>query len=337
MKFIIFALLIAITGCAMTKEYPITDHYDGQRFYNPGINMDKPFSDLIKWNMNRPESSWPDFVENKAQPQIVTQLENHQTAVTFINHVTFLIQLKEINIITDPVFSERASPVQFAGPKRIRKPGMLMDQLPKIDVVLVSHNHYDHMDLNSLEKLYKKFNPLFIVPLGNEHYIKNFAPNANVIELDWFQKTDFKNTEFFLTPAQHWSARGLFDRREALWGGFVIRKNNKQIYFVGDSGYNNQLFKKIKEVLGPMQLSFIPIGAYEPRWFMKNAHMNPEEAVMTHFDVQSTRSIGMHYGTFKMTDESYDQPVKDLETAKKKYQTDSIGTLNEGQTEIINL
>lgn len=316
----------------MSKQYPVTDHYDGEKFFNPQVNTDKPFSDLIKWNLNRPPNLWPNSIENSKKPEVVSQVEDNKAVVTFINHVTFLIQVKGLNILTDPLFSDRTSPVQFAGPKRIRRPGLELDQLPKIDLVLVSHNHYDHMDLPSLEKLYKKFNPLFILPLGNEKYLKSFSKNVNTIELDWWGKTKIKESSVTLVPALHWSARGLFDRRDALWGGFVFEMNKFKIYFVGDSGYKEDLFKEIYNRFGPMDLSFIPIGAYEPRWFMKVAHMNPEEAVLVHKDVQSKKSIGMHFGTFKLTDENFEQPEIDLLNAKKKYQVEDFMTLEVGET-----
>ncbi|RYZ80827.1 MAG: MBL fold metallo-hydrolase, partial [Proteobacteria bacterium] len=214
-------------------------------------------------------------------------------------------------------FSKRTSPVQWAGPKRVRKPGLEIDQLPKIDVVLVSHNHYDHMDADSIKALTEKFNPLFITPLGNTKLIQSLG-GKRVTELDWWQETfvplegSAQVVKVGVVPAQHWSKRGLFDTNKALWGGFVLQTSKAKIYFSGDTGYAG-FFKSIFEKYGPMDLSIIAIGAYEPRWFMKEQHMNPAEAVQAHMDLHSKRTLGTHFGTFQLTDEAIDEPKLALE------------------------
>jgi L-ascorbate metabolism protein UlaG (beta-lactamase superfamily) len=256
--------------------------------------------------------------------------------------VTFLIQTEDFNLITDPVFANLLGPFNLMGPNRQREAGMKIEELPPIDIVLVSHNHYDHMDVLSLEEIYKRDRPVFVLPLGNEKYLKGFGKDIQIHELDWFDQNVIKSKKtnldikVWLTPAQHWSARGLHDKRDALWGGFVVESNQGRIFFVGDSGYpaneNKNIFKEIKNKIGAMDLSFIPIGAYEPRWFMKGAHMNPDEAVLVHQDVESKNSVGMHFGTFRLTDEPYLEPEQNLKAAVQKYRAKNFISLENGQT-----
>jgi L-ascorbate metabolism protein UlaG (beta-lactamase superfamily) len=312
-----------------------SDHFDGKLFFNPGVDIDKPFSELIKWQRHRTPKPWPKWVENKSTPLLRKISKAGELDLTFINHVTFLGQLDGCNFLTDPVFVQRTSPVQWAGPRRVRRPGLELEQLPRIDFIVVSHNHYDHMDLASLDWLIKKFDPLIVVPLGNIKYFRSIG-DAKVVELDWWQSHCFNNIEITLTPAQHWSARGLWDRRKALWGGFYIRDGRQRIYFAGDTGYCSH-FSAIRERLGPPDLSLLPIGAYEPRWFMKLAHMNPADAVQAHLDLESNQSIGMHFGTWQMTDEGFEDPLIELEKAKALRQIASINfsVLEVGETRTI--
>ncbi|MFN7906270.1 MAG: MBL fold metallo-hydrolase [Pseudobdellovibrionaceae bacterium] len=302
----------------MNGQYPKSDHFDGYQFFNPGVDLDKPLSALLKWQLTSNKKTWPDSVSNIAKPQVATEVKDGEAFLTFINHATFLIQMSTVNILTDPVFSQRASPVQWAGPKRVRPPGLAIEQLPKIDLVVVSHNHYDHMDLVSLKDLKHRFDPVFIVPLGNKRYFEKFG-DEKVIELDWWQTHQILGVDVTLTPAQHWSARGMFDRREALWGGFYFQGLGKKIYFAGDSGYC-QCFTEVQRRLTAPEIALIPIGAYEPRWFMKESHLNPEESVQSHLDIGAKTSIAMHFGTFPLTDESIDDPIVDLQKAKDKKQ-----------------
>ena len=305
-KNVVFALvLLAIsTGIATRSE-----NFDGSRFFNPWAPaMDKSYLDLLRWQLLGDSTPWPESRENEIVAKLSDQVAQGQWSTTFINHATHLIQVKGINFLTDPIFSERASPFQWVGPKRIRKPALQIKDLPKIDFVLISHNHYDHMDSASIDQLTKIHNPVFIVPLANGDLIKGMGAE-NVVELNWWEDHQILNSDFKITlvPAQHWSARGLFDRNKALWGGFVIQSEKIKIYFAGDTGYGD-FFKEIRKKLGPMNLSLLPIGAYEPRWFMKDHHMNPAEAVMAHKDLESKFSLGTHFGTFKLTDEGVDDP-----------------------------
>lgn len=307
---------------ALISNWPLdhkkSDHFNGRKFFNPNHQDKKGYFTFLKWQFSRKPSKWPEFINDNAIPQIANDLKEGEISTSFINHISHLIQINGYNFLTDPQFSMRTSPIQFIGPKRHRKPGIEFDNLPKIDFVLISHNHYDHMDKDSIRKLAKKFNPTFIVPLGNKKNLEKFGAK-NIIELDWWQNYQIKNEKVQVTvvPAQHWSKRTLFDVNKALWGGFVIESYGKKIYFAGDTGYGD-FYKKIFEKFGIIDLSFLPIGAYEPRWFMKNSHMNPEDAVLAHLDLKSKKSIGTHFGTFQLTDEGIDDPIKDLEIAKEK-------------------
>lgn len=308
-----------MSAFAQKERYIGGDHFNPQtgKFFNPGLKKDKSIFDLLKWLTNRDMSQWPDWVENEAQPSLPASLTEHQMAITFINHSSFLIQFKGINILTDPVYSERTSPVSFAGPKRVRAPGLEFSRLPKIDMVLISHNHYDHLDIGSLVKLSKKFKAKFLVPIGDGKLLREEGIK-NVQELDWWA-SDYLGAKLKVTftPAQHFSSRGLFDRNKSLWGSYVIRFNDYQVYFGGDSGYASH-YKEIKSRFEIIDFALLPIGAYKPRWFMRAMHMNPAEAVMAHMDLASKKSIGMHFGTFQLTEEPIYKPIEDLQRAKLK-------------------
>lgn len=313
-------ILFVLAGCQSPK-YADSPHYDGEKFFNPWLKEeDKSFWQLLKWRMTGNPKDWPEQVENPPMELNVkdtSKIPEGEVYVTFINHSTCLIQTKDLTLITDPVYSKRVSPVSFAGPARVRPPAVPFDKLPKIDVVIISHNHYDHLDLDTLEKISKRDGSKFIVPLGDKDLLEVEGID-NVLEADWwqeFQLTDI--TSLTMTPVQHWSARGLFDRRDSLWGGYVISQKNKQIYFAGDTGYGPH-FLKTKERFKTIDLSLIPIGAYLPRWFMKTYHVNPKESVQAHLDLESKQSIGIHFGTFKLTDEGIDDPKADLIQAKKE-------------------
>jgi len=315
---LIFILFPFSISCS-SQPYPKSDHFDGQKFFNPGLPPTKGFFDLLKWQLQGGKTKWPKSRPLRAVPRVADQVPSGQLSTTFINHATHLIQFEKLNVLTDPIFSERASPVQWLGPKRVHPPALSIKELPKIHIVVISHSHYDHMDEASIRELADQHNPLFIVPLANGALIKKMGAK-NILELDWWQEHHRPEYDILITlvPTQHWCARGLFDRNETLWGGFVFRSQNLQVYFPGDTGYGNH-FKKIGEKMGPMDLSFLPIGAYEPRWFMQQQHMNPDDAVLAHQDLPSKMSLGTHFRTFQLTNEGIDQPVTDLEVALDKY------------------
>ena len=242
--------------------------------------------------------------------------------VTWIGHASALVQMGGFNILTDPHFSERAGPVQFAGPKRFQAPGLTLAQLPRIDAVVISHNHYDHLDLNSVRSLAAMADaPIFYVPLGIDDWFKANVPSAKVFKTDWQQKHVLKKSGDELVlhflPVQHWSSRTPFDRLATLWGSWALFANNKAVWFSGDLGYSQDTANIAKQYPQGFDLSLIAVGAYEPRWFMKGQHVNPAEAVTVHREIGSRKSVGIHWGTFSLTDEALDQPITDLDAARK--------------------
>jgi L-ascorbate metabolism protein UlaG (beta-lactamase superfamily) len=291
----------------------LSDHFDGRQFFNPAVPVPQPLTAVPRM-LREPKAPWPTQID--VEPQRPAPLDDACAVVTFIGHATFLIQTRAGNFLTDPMYSERAGPFNLAGPRRVRQPAVAFDELPAISTVLLSHNHYDHCDLRTLRRLAKCFDPLVITPLGNAR-LTRAAGLRRVEELDWWQAATTSPLPVTLTPARHFSARTPFDRNRALWGGFVLAVDDLRIYFAGDSAYA-PLFTAIRERLGPIDLSLLPIGAYEPRWFMQAVHMNPAEAVQAHIDLRSALSIGMHFGTFQLTAEAIDEPLRALDEARRE-------------------
>ena len=330
-NFVLSILIFFATSSV--ADYPVSDHYDGSHFFNRKDLELRGSLDFFRWILQGGRKQWPEKVENQFHPQFPTRQDEDQIFVTFVNHASFIVQYKGLNIITDPIFSERASPVSWVGPKRVRRPGVDLDKLPQVHYVIVSHNHYDHLDIPSLQDLNNKFHPKFLVPLGNAELLKN-NNIENVIELDWGQSFILQgHGEIQLVPCQHWSARSLFDRFKTLWGTYFIKIDKKKIVFVGDAGYSED-FKNLYKKIGSVDLSILPIGAYEPRWFMKPFHMNPEEAVQAHLDLHARFSLGSHFGTFQLTNEGIDEPAKDLMDSLKKHSLskETFLILEPGQT-----
>ncbi len=323
-------------GCATVNEdyQSAKKHHLPNGFQNNYTQAsDKSTLDLLKWTLNRWKEGLPK-PPNTPTPVIAPDMDfvlsnsgSTQTpAITWIGHSTVLVQMGGLNILLDPVFSQRASPVQFAGPKRHQAPGIALDKLPPIDLVLISHNHYDHLDKASVQALSKQAtgSPLFVVPLGVKKWMLDQGIER-VQQLDWWEKIALGGLEVHFTPVQHWSARSLADRRATLWGGYALLAPDFHLYFSGDTGYSPD-FKDTQQHFAPRQtpalgggfdLALIAVGAYEPRWFMKDQHVNPAEAVQVHLDLQAKRSIGVHWGTFDLTDESLDQPPIDLAIARQ--------------------
>jgi L-ascorbate metabolism protein UlaG (beta-lactamase superfamily) len=257
-------------------------------------------------------TAWPARIDEA--PRRPPPLDGAVAVVTFIGHATFLIQTATGNILTDPMYSDRAGPFGLLGPRRVRQPAVRFDDLPPISTVLLSHNHYDHCDRPTLARLAKRFDPTVITPLGNGALVKSTGLRK-VEELDWWQDAKTLPLPLTLTPAHHFSARTPFDRNRALWGGFTIDVADRRIYFAGDSAYA-PFFREVRRRLGPIDLALLPIGAYEPRWFMQSVHMNPAEAVQAHLDLEAAASVAMHFGTFQLTTEGIDEPVRALEQAR---------------------
>lgn len=297
---------------------PKSDHFDGERFFNPWNQRGKKgFWDVMKWRMQGGRAEWPESAENPPRPALDDSSENLK--VTYIGHATLLIQTMGINLLIDPVFSERCSPFTSIGPKRVRPPFVPLEKLPKIDFVFVSHNHYDHLDQASLSWLARNRKPLFITPLGNTRLIAPCGDGCQIAALDWHQVLPLgENASLQLTPAQHWSRRGFNDINRDLWGGFFLKTTQGQsAYYSGDSGFDQGLFESLGQKYGAPDIAILPLGAYEPRWFMKYSHMNPAEAVKIHQIMKAKKSIGFHFETFQLTDEAIDAPRKALEQALK--------------------
>jgi len=309
--------------------------YKDNQFSNPWKGWEeRTFSELIKWQREHPTPRPPATAELDKlfpviplDPGILLNPPEDKIQAIWIGHATFLVQMNGITFLTDPIFCERASPVQFAGPARLRPTPIELENIPKIDFVIVSHNHYDHLDREVVEKLK---NTTWIVPKLMKKWFKELT-ECNVVELDWWDLYKFSpQIEVIYTPCQHWSKRTLNDTRETLWGSFIVRSGEKSVYFSGDTGYCD-IFKEVGTKLGPFDLALIPIGAYEPNWFLKPQHVNPEEAVMMHKDIRSKKSIGMHWGTFVLSNEEYFQPREDLIAATQSLPEDEFITVNIGE------
>ena len=334
-----------ISACSSLNPYldPAKPHHTERGFKNNYIErIDKGFSELVRWQIQRRQEGLP------PPPQLPTPVQAPDLAaiagyaaklsteldpmakpplITWIGHASMLVQAGGLNVLTDPIFSERASPVQFMGPKRAQAPGLTLADLPPIDVVLISHNHYDHLDKASVQALAQRASAdrptLFMVPLGLKPWFASMGIR-NTLELDWWDKHVLRGVEFVFTPVQHWSARGLGDRSETLWGGFAVFAPDLHWYFSGDTGYSRDFAdtaarfadRLVPERGGGFDLALIAVGGYEPRWFMGKQHVNPDEAVMIHRDLRAKRSVGIHWGTFELTDEPLDQAPKDLALAR---------------------
>ena len=304
-----FFLSVWIIGywlSAPAYKGPVSDHFDGKKFINPGGVEAKGFKEIFKWmREGRAPRIWK---EDLTPPpyQKVKASKNGECIITFINHSSFLIQVDGLHILTDPVWSKYASPFQFTGPKRMKQPGLEIHALKKVDYVLLSHNHYDHLDLRSLKELERLYAPEFITPLGVDLFLIKKGIR-NVKAMDWWQHIQLGQLSLWSTPAQHFSSRGLFDRNKTLWCGFALKSDNHNIYYVGDSGYGD-FFKEIGDRLGPFDASIIPIGAFKPEWFMQPIHVNPAQAIQIHSDVNSKRSIACHFGTFPLADDNMGEP-----------------------------
>lgn len=301
---------------AINRYYtgPVTDHFDGTHFSNPLPTPTRGLKDVLRWRFTSRSERWP---QNVPTERAVPPARSGQTRVTLVGHATMLIQTGGLNILTDPVWSDRVSPVGFAGPRRVCPPGIAFADLPPIDTVLLSHNHYDHLDLATLKRLVKRDGPRIITPLGNDAIVRRAIPRARVEAGDWWDGYRLgAGVEATIVPAQHWSSRGLRDARHALWGGFMLRGVDGLVYFAGDTGYGNGgLFRELRLRFGAPDLALLPIGAYAPRWFMADQHTAPEESVQILLDMDAKRALGIHWGVFPLSDEGRERPREDLALA----------------------
>jgi L-ascorbate metabolism protein UlaG (beta-lactamase superfamily) len=297
-----------------TKAYsgPLSDHFDGMRFLDPDGSPPKSLAEVLRWQFGpgRQRQAWPDWAPSPHADIPPPVVNGNRARLSYVGHASWLIQTAGLNILVDPVWSMRASPFAWAGPKRHNDPGIAFESLPKIDVVLVSHGHYDHLDVATLSRLAAKFSPRVITPLGNDVTMHSADETIKAEAFDWQDRVDLGGVAVTLVPTRHWSARGLFDRNKALWASFVLETPVGKLYIVCDSGYGDgKHFRRVAQAHGPLRLTILPIGAYEPRWFMQDQHMNPSDAVKALADCGAEQALAHHHGTFQLTDEAIDAPV----------------------------
>ena len=341
---IILFLIIFIAGmltlsCASQPPSLDKPHHLAKGFRNIHPYEETGFWDFIRWRWQRVGKDIPGpehyhFPLAQNDPDELSR-NRHDRTITWIGHATLLLQIDGLNILTDPQFSQRASPVQWRGPERVVAPGIPLTDLPPIDIVVVSHDHYDALDRHSINALHRRTGgkqTRFYVPLGLKQWFTRQGIDQ-VIEMDWWDRRSDNGLDIVAIPAQHWSKRSLFSTNRSLWGGWAILSDTYRFAFIGDTGYAPH-FKAIGDRLGPFDLAAIPIGAYEPRWFMRNYHVNPEESVQIHMDIRSRRSVGIHWGTFLLTDEPLDEPPKRLAASMKVNQiaAEEFFVLQHGQT-----
>lgn len=285
----------------------------GKRFVNQAPTVHAAPRDFVRWMQTREREKWPAWVEIVPQRPRHERVQGDEIVATFVNHSTVLLQFGGLNVLTDPVFSPAVGPFGRVGPKRHHAPGVPFEALPPVDLVLISHDHYDHLDAPSVKRLAREHSPRFLAPLGNAARLRRWGA-AKVDELDWWQRVEHEGVPITFVPAQHFSGRGLHDRDTTLWGGFVIGGEAGPIFFAGDTGMGPH-FAEIRARFGPTRLALIPIGAYEPRWFMRRVHIDPAEAVEAHRVLEASKSLGIHFGTFQLTDEGRERPLVDLARA----------------------
>jgi L-ascorbate metabolism protein UlaG (beta-lactamase superfamily) len=291
------------------------EHFANGRFFNPATQHQK-FTDFLRWILHREMGEWSRFAALEPGPPPPERVEGSELRVTFVNHSTFLLQTAGQNLLTDPVWSERVSPVSFAGPKRRRAPGLRIEDLPRIDAILLSHNHYDHFDKATLTRLLRRDHPVVFCPLGLAEPLRKLG-FVEICELDWWQQVAWCGLRVHCVPAQHFSARGPFDRNRTLWCGWMLDGDAGSIYFAGDTGFGS-LFEEIAASFPRIRLSLLPIGAYKPHWFMGPIHMAPSQALYAHRILRSAFTIATHFGTFPLADDGEKEPLEWLERAMRQ-------------------
>jgi len=321
------------------KNQP-SDHFNGETFFNPNEMQAQGKSPLSYFKSKRlfekehGKPKWQkDLIQSKATKP-ASAIDNGSITATYVGHSTFLLQLQGLNILTDPIWSTRASPFSFIGPKRIKTPGVNFEDLPKIDAVLISHSHYDHMDIPTIERLRDSFNPKFLVGLGNCHFLNNISKlGIDCTEMDWGDKFNLQNHLVInFLPAKHWSKRAFLGSNATLWGAFAIESDLGGIYFAGDTGYGTH-FAEAKKDFGDFTLALLPIGAYKPSNFMAKSHISPKEAIQAHFDLGAKHSIAMHYETFQLASDDFLDPRREIENFKRqKLIGDEFSLLEVGET-----
>ncbi len=293
-------------------RWPESDHYQNGRFFTPYAPTHPGPRAMIQWLTHREKIAWPRRILSTRGAPPPQRLQPGALRATFVNHSTVLLQVGELNVITDPIWSEFGSPVQFAGPRRHRVPGLRFEDLPPIDLILLSHNHYDHLDEETLLRLQRRDAPTVYCPLGVAKTVRRLGFRA-IVELDWWQQQTFRGSVIHCVPAQHFSARGLFDRNRSLWCGWHMDNAEGGILFAGDTGMGAH-FDAIAQRFAPPRLALLPIGAYRPRWLMGPVHMGPEEAIEAHAILRAQVSMPIHYGTFSLADDGETEPIDHLQS-----------------------
>jgi L-ascorbate metabolism protein UlaG (beta-lactamase superfamily) len=295
---------------------PRSDHFDGEKFFLPRPFVEKRDIFLVmEWSRSRKPSPWPSAVDIGAPDRPPEKVGGGDVRVVLINHASLLVQAGGVNILVDPVYARRAGPFGILGPRRIHAPGVEMAELPRIDLILISHNHYDHFDIKALQALVARDRPRILAPLGNDVLL----PELGIETRDWGGTLEGADFRVHVVPSRHWSKRTLFDGNRALWGSFVVETPAGKLFLSGDTGYGEgEELKAIGLEHGPFRLASLPIGAYEPRWFMGPVHMDPEEAVQAMRDLRAERAVGMHWGCFQLTDEPRGEPLELLARAREK-------------------
>ncbi|HVY61749.1 MAG TPA: MBL fold metallo-hydrolase, partial [Planctomycetota bacterium] len=313
-RYVILAL--ALGGCFSGPPYDgaASDHFDGRRFRNEVPGERGPL-DVVEWQLRgRERGPWPEWTDAAPGAPPPARVDGGRLRVTFVNHATALVQMDGVNILTDPVWSDGVGPLPFGQVPRRRPPGIRFEDLPPIDAVVVSHDHYDHLDLPTLERLAAVHHPRIFVGLGNRALLERNGV-AGGVDLDWWERSDLtERVRITAVPARHASMRALGDRDETLWCGWVISGPSGSVYFAGDTGFGPH-FEEIRARCGAPRLALLPIGAYKPRWFMEPMHMSPDDAVRAHVALGAATSLGVHFGTFALGDESELDPVADLARA----------------------
>lgn len=303
-----------LNGCRAAAARP-SDHFDGRRFFNPGVERQAGFSEFLRWRLSRNAGQWVEWTDGPYGERPVRRVPEGTLRVTLVNHSTVLVQMDGANLLTDPIWSRRASPFRWIGPKRVRPPGLRFEDLPPIDAVLLSHDHYDHLDIPTLKRLAAEHRPRFVAGCGVEALLAGEGiPGAE--PLDWWESTAGPVGAVTITavPAQHFSGRGLADRNGTLWVGFVLRGPSGLVYFAGDTGFGPH-FEQIRNRLGPPRLAMLPIGAYQPRWFMGQVHLSPDDAVRAFRVLGAAYGLGIHFGTFALADDGQQEPAEELQRA----------------------
>jgi len=310
-----------------TSDQGFPKHFDGKRFYNPDAPQARGLLEVLRWKLTSRREPSPSFISDVEQSIPPRRVEGDGLRTTLVNHSTVLLQQRGCNILTDPIWSERASPLPWIGPRRPRKQGVSWEDLPRIDAVLISHNHYDHLDLPTLRRLAARGDSTFIVPARGARLLRS-ENIGRAHEVDWGESLSLPGFTIHCVPALHFSSRGIYDRNMTLWCGYVIECRERLVYFAGDTAFGWH-FAQIREMFGSPHLALLPIGAYEPRWFMSPVHMTPDEAVRAQEILAARTSIAIHHGTFQLGDEGLDAPKKRLSNCAGG---DSFLVLNNGQS-----